>query len=57
MDVFMKDETPESTWGEYGSFSEKIETNNKETMDIFEPAMHNLFDTSSIVIDSLLDEK
>ena len=57
MDVFMKDETPESTWGEYGSFSEKIETDNKETMDIFEPAMHNLFDTSSIVIDSLLDEK
>lgn len=24
-------------------------------MDIFEPAMHNLFDTGSIVIDSILD--
>jgi hypothetical protein len=24
-------------------------------MDIFEPAMHNLFDAGSIVIDSILD--
>ncbi len=53
-DLFMKVETPESTWGEYQSFSEKVETENAETLDIFEPAMHNLFDAASIVIDAIL---
>lgn len=28
---------------------------NPETLDIFEPAMHNLFDTASIVIDKILE--
>jgi purine nucleoside permease len=55
MDVFLNGETPESTWGEYKSFSEKIENENTETLDIFEPAMHNLFDASSIVIDAALN--
>lgn len=55
MDVFMKGETPESTWGEYSTFSKKVENDNTETLDIFEPAMHNLFDTSRIVIDAALD--
>lgn len=54
MDLFMDDETPESTWGEYTSFNEKVENENTETLDIFEPAMHNLFDVSSIVIDAVL---
>lgn len=54
MDVFLNDETPESTWGEYRSFNEKIENENTETLDIFEPAMHNLFDAASIVIDAAL---
>ena len=57
MDVFMDGETPESTWGEYTSFNEKVENENTETLDIFEPAMHNLFDTGSIVIDALLEGK
>ena len=56
MDMFMGDATPESTWGEYKSFNEKVETENDETLDIFEPAMHNLFDTGSIVIDAILGE-
>ena len=55
MDVFMKGETPESTWGEHRSFNEKVENENTETLDIFEPAMHNLFDTGRIVIDAALE--
>lgn len=55
MDVFLNGETPEGTWGEYKSFNEKIENDNTETLDIFEPAMHNLFDTSRIVIDATLN--
>lgn len=54
-DVFLNGATPESTWGEYNSFNEKVETENDETLDIFEPAMHNLFDTGSVVIDGILD--
>ncbi len=55
MDVFLNDETPESTWGEHKSFNEKIEDDNSETLDIFEPAMHNLFDTADIVIEAALN--
>ena len=55
MDVFMKGETPESTWGEHSSFNEKVENENTETLDIFVPAMHNLFDTGRIVIDAALE--
>lgn len=55
MDVFLNGETPESTWGEYDRFSNKIKEENSETLDIFEPAMHNLFDTASIVIDRILE--
>lgn len=54
MDLFLNDETPESTWGEYDSFNVKVEEENPETLDIFEPAMHNLFDVTSPVIDSIL---
>lgn len=55
MDVFLKGETPESTWGEYDSYNRKVTDENPETLDIFEPAMHNLFDTASIVIDKILE--
>ena len=55
MDVFLEGETPESTWGEYTSFGEKVINENAETLDIFEPAMQNLFDTGSIVIDAILN--
>ena len=56
-DLFMEGETPEETWGEYKSFNEKVETENNETLDIFEPAMHNLYDTASKVIDAILEGK
>lgn len=55
MDLFMDGETPESTWGEYGSFNEKVIEENSETLDIFEPAMYNLFHTAGIVIDAMLE--
>ncbi len=55
MDLFLDDETPESTWGEYSNYNEKVESENTETLDIFEPAMYNLFDTASIVIDAILN--
>ena len=55
MDLFLKGETPESTWGEYDGYNNKVKEENSETLDIFEPAMHNLFDAGSIVIDSILE--
>ena len=55
MDIFLDGATPESTWGEYGNFNEKVKAENDETLDIFEPAMHNLFDTGRIVTDGILD--
>ena len=54
-DLFTDGETPENTWGEYMTFSEKVKDENSETLDIFEPAMHNLFDAASIVIDAILE--
>ena len=54
MDVFLDGATPESTWGEYDSFGEKVRNENSETLDIFEPAMHNLADAACTVIDSIL---
>ncbi len=57
MDTFLNEETPESTWGEYKSFNEKVEEKNGETLDIFEPAMQNLFDTGSVVINEILEGK
>ncbi len=54
MDLFLNGDTPESIWGEYTSFSQKVENDNSETLDVFEPSMHNLFDASAIVIDAIL---
>ena len=54
MDVFLAGATPESTWGEYDSFSAKVQDENTETLDIFEPAMQNLADAGCLVIDSIL---
>ncbi len=53
-DLFINGATPESTWGEYRSFSDKVRDDNTETLDIFEPAMHNLCDTAGTVIDAIL---
>ncbi|MBR2546761.1 MAG: hypothetical protein IKF07_01010 [Eubacterium sp.] len=55
MDVFLKGETPEGLWDETKGYNDKVEEDNSETLDIFEPAMHNLFDTASIVIDAAVN--
>ncbi len=55
MDVFMNGQTPESTWGDHTAFNQKVENENTETLDIFEPAMHNLFDAGSVVVDAILN--
>ncbi len=55
-DLFYNGETPESIWGDAptGSYNAKVDQDNDETLDIFEPAMHNLYDVASIVIDAIL---
>ena len=40
--------------GDQRSFSERVENDNSETLDIFEPAMHNLFNTASVAIEAIL---
>ena len=35
----------------------KVKEENSEALDIFEPAMHNLFDAGSMVIDNILEGK
>ena len=57
LDVFLKGETPENLWLETREYNKKVTSENSETLDIFETAMHNLFDTASIVIDAVLDGK
>lgn len=57
MDVFLKGETPEGLWRETKAYNDKVTEDNSETLDIFEPAMHNLFDTASIVVDAAIDGK
>lgn len=54
MDIFLEGESPEGLWAGEDAFSEKVQEDNSETLDIFEPAMHNLADTAGMVIDALL---
>ena len=54
MDMFLDNQTPEKLWS--GNKDEDLFTSNSvESLDIFEPAMHNLFDVASIVIDAILN--
>lgn len=53
-DVFMDGATPESLWGNKGTFGERVEDEDTEVLDIFEPAMHNIFDVGSAIIDYLI---
>lgn len=54
MDTFLKGESPESLWLDDSDFSSSATEEKGETLDIFEPGMHNLFDAGSIVIDAIL---
>ena len=56
MDTFLKGETPESLWLDGTEFSTLVKEENSETLDIFEPGMHNLFDVGQMVIDAALAE-
>ena len=55
MDKFLHFQTPENLWGGREGFIDNVHEDSTETLDIFEPAMHNLYDVASIVIDDILD--
>lgn len=51
-DTFFDGESPEGLWGTKEAYDKKIKEGSSETLDVFEPAMHNLFDVASPVIDA-----
>jgi hypothetical protein len=53
MDVFMNGDTPESLWTQAVDLSK--EGGNKETADIFDTSMQNIFNVGSTIIDAILD--
>ncbi len=55
IDEFFDDATPESLWGQSTDFINEVSEDNEETLDIFEPAMENLFNVGKAVIDSILN--
>lgn len=56
-DVFVDGNTPESLWGADCSYNAAVENENNETLDIFLPAMRNLFKTGSAFIDAVLNDE
>lgn len=54
MDVFLDGETPESIWASEDDFNSKVTEENSETLDVFAPSMHNLFDTAKVAIDAII---
>ena len=54
LDTFLKGESPEQLWLDHSDYASQVTEENSETLDIFEPAMGNLFDAGQIVIDALL---
>jgi len=55
IDVFFGDDHPEDIWSNREASDAMLITSNEETLDIFEPAMYNLFDVSSVLVDAILD--
>jgi len=55
LDVFLDNQTPDELWGEGYAYNDAVKDVNQETLDIFEPAMHNMFDVEKIVVDAMLD--
>lgn len=53
-DVFLFDATPESQWGSEFNFNTTVGEENKETLDIFEPAMRNLIAVGGMITDWLI---
>ena len=56
-DVFMDGSTPETLWTASDTFNETVEKENGETLDIFEPAMHNLFAVGKKIITILVSDE
>ena len=54
LDTFLEGESPEGLWASGDAFDSKVVELNSETVDIFDPAMHNLYDVTRIIIDALL---
>lgn len=54
LDTFLKGESPEQLWLDDSDYASQVTEENSETLDIFEPAMENLFDAGQIVIDAIL---
>ena len=54
LDVFFEGVTPEGLWSDAADYGGEVQADNSETLNIFEPAMHNLFDVGRIVIDHAL---
>ena len=55
IDEFFDDATPESLWGQNTDFINEVSENNEETLDIFAPAMENIFNVGKVIIDSILN--
>lgn len=54
IDVFYDGATPESLWGNSTDFINDVAEENEETLDIFLPAMENLFKVGKAIIDPIL---
>ena len=57
LDVFLGDDTPESLWSGDANYNDSVSEAGSASIDVFEPAMHNLFDAASPVIDAALAGK
>ncbi len=55
VDVFVDGNFPEMLWDTTIDWSEGIDQENEETLDIFNPAMENIFKVGEIVIDAILE--
>lgn len=54
-DVFLSGDSPESLWGKGACYNDAVKEENTETLDVFEPAMHNLFDVGERLISAILN--
>ncbi len=57
LDVFLGNDSPESLWTAAEGYNNNLGSESSTALDIFEPAMHSLFDVSKTVIDAVLAGK
>jgi len=55
VDILLDGVTAESTWGEAAKYEDAVQDDNSENIDIFVPAMENLFAVGSVIADAILD--